>query len=170
MLVAAQGLGNTIIAQNIAHTPVLAGSRVLFTTAAAQLLLDLVGQGSTRRLARRLQHYATRSLLMIDDIGYLSYDARAAALLFQVVSRRYERRRLVLTTNLPSSEWPTVVPNAATATALIDRLLHHARSSRSRATAEAKRKPRDRHRKLTRQPVNIPALLHVAHQSGEANS
>ena len=54
---------------------------------------------------------------MIDEIGYLSYDARAADLLFQVVSRRYERRSLVLTTNLPFSEWPNIFPNAATATA-----------------------------------------------------
>jgi hypothetical protein len=69
---------------------------------------------------------ATRGLLYLDEIGYLSYDARAADLLFQVVSRRYERKSLVLTTNLPFSDWPTIFPNAATATALIDRLVHHA--------------------------------------------
>jgi DNA replication protein DnaC len=124
-LVAAQGLGKTMIAQNIAHTAVLAGHHVLFTTA-AQLLLDLGSQESARGLARRLTHYCTRALLVIDEIGYLSYDARAADLLFQVVSRRYERRSLVLTTNLPFSDWPTIFPNAATATALIDRLVHHA--------------------------------------------
>ncbi len=82
-----------MIAQNIAHAAVLAGTHVLFTTA-AQLLLDLGGQESTRALARRLNHYATRGLLVLDEIGYLSYDARAADLLFQVVSRRYERRSL----------------------------------------------------------------------------
>src|SRR3989442_7957519 len=114
-----------MIAQNIAHAAVLAGTHVLFTTA-AQLLLDLGGQESTRSLARRLHHYATRGLLLIDEVGYLSYDARAADLLFQVVSRRYERRSLVLTTNLPFSEWPSIFPNAATATALIDRVVHHA--------------------------------------------
>jgi DNA replication protein DnaC len=146
VLVAAQGLGKTMIAQNIAHAAVLAGTHVLFTTA-AQLLLDLGGQESTRGLARRLNHYATRALLVIDEIGYLSYDARAADLLFQVVSRRYERRSLVLTTNLPFSDWPTVFPNAATATALIDRLVHHAEiltiegDSYRRRVAEAKRKP-----------------------------
>jgi len=125
VLVAAQGLGKTMIAQNIAHAAVLAGHHVLFTTA-AQLLLDLGSQESARGLARRLTHYSTRGLLVIDEIGYLSYDARAADLLFQVVSRRYERRSLVLTTNLPFSDWPTIFPNAATATALIDRLVHHA--------------------------------------------
>jgi DNA replication protein DnaC len=125
VLVAPQGLGKTMLAQNIGHAAVLAGHHVLFTTA-AQLLLDLGSQESARSLARRLNHYATRGLLLIDEIGYLSYDARAADLLFQVVSRRYERRSLVLTTNLPFSEWPTIFPNAATATALIDRLVHHA--------------------------------------------
>jgi DNA replication protein DnaC len=145
VLVAAQGLGKTMIAQNIAHAAVLAGTHVLFTTA-AHLLLDLGGQESTRGLARRLNHYATRGLLVIDEIGYLSYDARAADLLFQVVSRRYERKSLVLTTNLPFSEWPTIFPNAATATALIDRLVHHAEiltiegESYRRRVAEAKRK------------------------------
>jgi DNA replication protein DnaC len=125
VLVAPQGLGKTMIAQNIAHAAVLAGHHVLFKTA-AELLLDLGGQESARGLGRRLNHYASRGLLAIDEIGYLSYDARAADLLFQVVSRRYERRSLILTTNLPFSEWPTIFPNAATATALIDRLVHHA--------------------------------------------
>ncbi len=146
ILVAAQGLGKTMIAQNIAHAAVLAGTHVLFTTA-AQLLLDLGAQESTRGLARRLHHYATRGLLVIDEVGYLSYDARAADLLFQVVTRRYEKRSLVLTTNLPFSDWPTIFPNAATAIALIDRLVHHAEiitidgDSYLRRVAEATRKP-----------------------------
>jgi DNA replication protein DnaC len=125
VLVAPQGLGKTMIAQNIAHAAVLAGHHVLFKTA-AEVLLDLGAQESARGLARRLNYYATRGVLVIDEIGYLSYDARAADLLFQVVSRRYERRSLVLTTNLPFSEWPSIFPNAATATALIDRVVHHA--------------------------------------------
>ena len=147
VLVAAQGLGKTMIAQNIAYAAVLAGTHVLFTTA-AQLLLDLGSQESTRALARRLHHYATRGLLVIDEIGYLSYDARAADLLFQVVSRRYEKRSLVVTTNLSFSEWPTIFPSAGSAIALIDRLVHHAEiitidgDSYRRRVAEAQRKPR----------------------------
>jgi DNA replication protein DnaC len=146
VLVAPQGLGKTMIAQNIAHAAVLAGTHVLFTTA-AQLLLDLGAQDSTRGLARRLNHYATRGLLCLDEIGYLSYDARAADLLFQVVSRRYEKKSLVLTTNLAFSDWPTIFPNAGSAIALIDRLVHHAEiltiegDSYRRRVAEAKRKP-----------------------------
>jgi DNA replication protein DnaC len=125
VLVAPQGLGKTMIAQNIAHAALLAGHSALFITA-AQMLLDLGAQESARALDRRLRYYTSRSLLCIDEIGYLSYDARNADLLFQVVSRRYERKSLVLTTNLAFSEWPTIFPNAACTTALIDRVVHHA--------------------------------------------
>jgi DNA replication protein DnaC len=98
VLVAPQGLGKTMIAQNIVHAALLAGHSALFITA-SQLLLDLGAQESTRALDRRLRYYSSRALLCIDEIGYLSYDTRNADLLFQVVSRRYERRSLVLTNN-----------------------------------------------------------------------
>ncbi len=125
VLVAPQGLGKTMIAQNIVHAALLKGHSALFITA-AQMLLDLGAQESVRALDRRLRYYTSRPLLCIDEIGYLSYDARNADLLFQVVSRRYERKSLVLTTNLAFSEWPTIFPNAACTTALIDRVVHHA--------------------------------------------
>ena len=137
-----------MIAQNIAHQAVLAGHHVLFTTA-AQLLLDLGSQESARGLARRLNAYGQRGLLVLDELGYLSYDARAADLLFQVVSRRYERNSLVLTTNLAFSDWPTIFPNAGSAIALIDRLIHHAEiitiegeSYRRRAAEVTRKAPR----------------------------
>jgi DNA replication protein DnaC len=125
VLVAPQGLGKTMIAQNIVHAALLAGHSALFLTA-AQLLLDLGAQESARALDRRLRYYTSRPLLCIDEIGYLSYDGRNADLLFQVVSRRYERRSLVLTTNLAFQDWPSIFPNAACTTALIDRVVHHA--------------------------------------------
>ena len=125
VLVAPQGLGKTMIAQNIAHEAILAGHSVLFVTA-AQLLLDLAAQDSARALDRRLRHYAKQSLLIVDEVGYLAFDNRNADLLFQVIARRYERKSLVLTTNLPFREWPTIFPNATCATALIDRVIHHA--------------------------------------------
>jgi DNA replication protein DnaC len=124
VLVAPQGLGKTMIAQNLVHAALLAGHGALFITA-AQMLLDLGGQESARALDRRLRYYASRPLLCLDEIGYLSYDARNADLLFQVVSRRYEKKSLVLTTNLAFSDWPTIFPNAACTTALIDRVVHH---------------------------------------------
>jgi DNA replication protein DnaC len=125
VLVAPQGLGKTMIAQNIAHHAMQAGHAVLFTTA-AQMLLDLSAQDSARALEMRLRHYCNISLLVCDEVGYLSYDNRNADLLFQVVSRRYERKSTVLTTNLAFRDWNTVFPNAACTTALIDRLVHRA--------------------------------------------
>ena len=102
----------------------LAGHSALFTTA-ADLLLDLHGQETARALERRFRHYTQPALLVIDEVGYLAYDARAADLLFQLVSRRYEHRSLLITTNLPFKRWDTVFPNASCAVALIDRLTHH---------------------------------------------
>jgi DNA replication protein DnaC len=125
VLVAPQGLGKTMIARNIAHQAVLAGHSVLFVTA-AQLLLDLAAQDSARTLERRFRHYCRPTLLCLDEIGYLSYDARNADLLFQIISRRYENKSVVMTTNLAFSDWPTIFPNATCATALIDRTVHHA--------------------------------------------
>lgn len=125
VLVAPQGLGKTMIAQNIAHQAVITGHSVLFVTA-AQLLLDLAAQESARALERRFRHYAKASLLVLDEVGYLAFDNRNADLLFQVVTRRYEKKSLVLTTNLAFKDWPAIFPNAACATALIDRVIHHA--------------------------------------------
>jgi len=125
VLVAPQGLAKTMIAQNIAHRAILKGRSVLFTSA-AQLLLDLGSQESSRALDRRLRHYAKIGLLVLDEVGYLAFDNRNADLLFQVVSRRYEKKSLVLTTNLAFVDWPTIFPNATCATALIDRVIHHA--------------------------------------------
>lgn len=98
ILVAPQGVGKSMIAKNIAHAAVLAGQTALFMTA-SDILLDLSKQETARALERRLQQYARPHVLCIDEIGYLSYDNHAADLLFQIVSRRYERRPIVMTTN-----------------------------------------------------------------------
>ncbi len=125
VLVAPGGLGKTMIAKNIAHQAVLAGRSVLFLSA-AQMLLDLGGQESTRALERRLHYYAKVGLLVLDELGFLAFDNRNADLIFQVVSRRYEKKSLVLTTNLAFAEWHTVFPSATCATALVERVVHHA--------------------------------------------
>jgi len=149
ILVAAQGLGKTMLARNIAHATVLQGHSALFIEA-SRMLLDLGAQDSARSLERRLRHYAKPALLCIDEVGYLSYDARAADLLFEVVSRRYEEKSLVITTNLAFKDWPSIFPNASCVTALIDRLTHHADicliegHSYRRREAEARRPKKNR--------------------------
>lgn len=125
VLVAPGGLGKTMIAQNIAHRALLTGRTVLFLSA-AQMLLDLGGQESARALDRRLRYYANVGLLVIDELGFLAFDNRNADLFFQVVSRRYERKSLVLTTNLAFANWHTIFPTATCATALVERVVHHA--------------------------------------------
>ena len=114
-----------MLTKNLLHQAVLVGHSALFITA-ADLLLDLNGQETSRALERRLRAYARPQILAIDEIGYLTYDAHAADLLFQVISRRYEQRSIVVTTNLLFKQWDTVFPNASCAVALIDRLTHHA--------------------------------------------
>jgi len=125
VLIAAQGLGKTMIAKNIAHQAVLAGKNALFTSA-ADILLDLSKKETARALENRFRHYVRPHALVVDELGYLSYDNQAADLIFQIINRRYEHRSIILTTNLPFAEWNTVFPHATCATALIDRLTHHA--------------------------------------------
>jgi DNA replication protein DnaC len=74
---------------------------------AADLILDLTRQDTARALQHRIRSYLRPTLLDIDEVGYLGYDAHAADLLFQVVSRRYEQKSIVITTNLPFKQWDT---------------------------------------------------------------
>jgi IstB-like ATP binding protein len=103
----------------------IAGHTVLFTSA-GQLLGDLCALDSDAALRRRLRHYARPQLLVIDEVGYLSYSNRHADLMFELVSRRYQVRSTLITTNRPFAEWREVFPNAACVVSLIDRLVHNA--------------------------------------------
>jgi len=125
ILVGASGLGKSMIAQNITHQAVLNGHTALFTTA-GQLLGELAALDSDSALRRRLRHYAAPTLLVIDEVGYLSYSNRHADLLFELINRRHEQKSTLLTTNKSFSEWSEVFPNAACVVALIDRLVHNA--------------------------------------------
>jgi len=126
IIAGAHGLGKTMLLKNIAHQAVLRGHAVLFTTA-QKMLTELSSIDSPTRLERSIRRYASIRLLCIDEVGYLSYDARAADLLFEVVNRRYEAHRSVaMTTNLAFKDWTTVFPNATCTVALVDRLCHRA--------------------------------------------
>lgn len=126
VLVAAQGLGKTTIAKNIAHQNVMAGHSALFIEA-SKMLLDLSGRESARELSRRLRFYLRPDVLCVDEVGYLSYDTRAADLFYEVINRRHgANKSVVVTTNLAFAEWPTVFPNASCVAAMVDRLIEHA--------------------------------------------
>ena len=90
------------------------------------ILVEAQGLGKTM-LAKNIAHQAILAghSALFTTAGFLAYAARAADLLFQLVSRRYEHRSLLITTNLPFKHWDTVFPNASCAVALIDRLTHH---------------------------------------------
>ena len=118
------GVGKSMLARNVAHQALVQGHTVRFTTA-GELLGDLAALDSDAALRRRLRHYAAPDLLVIDEIGYLSYSNRHADLLFELVSRRYESKSTMVTTNKAFGEWNTVFPNAACVVSLIDRLVHH---------------------------------------------
>ena len=126
VLIGPNGLGKTMLLKNLTHQAILHGHSARFTLA-SDMLHDLAAQDSSTALARRLRRYTRPTLLAIDEVGYLSYDARYADLLFEVVTRRYEQQRcILLTTNKAFGEWNQVFPNAACVVTLVDRLLHRA--------------------------------------------
>jgi len=123
VLVGPNGVGKTMIAKNLAHQAVLAGATVR-TLTASELLNTLAEQTTSYGLQRKIGLFCRPQLLYIDELGYLSYDSRHADLLFEVVSRRYLQRPLLVTTNKPFAEWNEVFPNATSVVTLVDRLVH----------------------------------------------
>ena len=125
VLVGPNGVGKSMCACNIGYQAVLAGHTALFTTA-GQLLGELAALDSDSGLRRKLRQYAAPDVLIIDEVGYLSYSNRHADLLFELVSRRYQHKSTVVTTNRAFADWGEVFPNAACVVSLIDRLMHRA--------------------------------------------
>jgi DNA replication protein DnaC len=125
VLLGPSGIGKTMVAQNLGHQALQHGHTVRRVTA-SEMLNDLAAQESSAALQRRLRRYCAPQLLILDEVGYLSYDGRYGDLLFEVVSRRHLQRSTVLTSNKSFSEWTEVFAGASCVTALIDRIVHRA--------------------------------------------
>ncbi|WP_454741352.1 IS21-like element helper ATPase IstB [Cupriavidus necator] len=125
VLIGPNGVGKSTLAQNLAHQALTRGHTVLFK-AAGEMLGELAALDSDSALRKRLHRYAAPDVLVIDEVGYLSYSNRHADLLFELISRRYEARSTIVTTNKPFAQWSEVFPNAACVVSLVDRLVHRA--------------------------------------------
>ena len=120
------GLGKSHLGVALGHAACQAGYRVLFSTAIESINALSVAH-SAGRFAAELRKYRKPDLLILDELGYLPIDKKGAELLFQILSQRYERGAIVLTTNKAFKHWPAIFNNDSTlASAVLDRLLHHA--------------------------------------------
>jgi DNA replication protein DnaC len=118
------GVGKTHLAIGLGRAVVQAGYSVLFVTA-TELISALEKAHNEGRFADKLAHYAKPKLLIIDELGYLPFDKRAAHLFFQLVIRRYEKASTLITTNQLVTQWGSVFGDEMVAAAMLDRLLHH---------------------------------------------
>jgi len=126
ILIGGVGLGKTHLAIALGWAACQAGPRVRFATA-IDIINTLSAAQKAGRLAQDLKQYIRPELLIIDELGYLPIDKHGADLLFQIVSQRYERGSIVLTTNKAYKHWPSIFQNDSTLTsAILDRVLHHA--------------------------------------------
>lgn len=124
ILIGTNGLGKTMVAQNLAYQAVMAGYPTVVVKASAMLnSLLRCGDGAPRK--RMLQKLCRISLLAIDEVGYMSYSNQYADLLYEVISGRYEKRPTIVTTNTVFKQWSEIFPNAACVVTLVDQLVHH---------------------------------------------
>lgn len=119
------GLGKTHLATALGYEACLKGYSVLFSTA-VEAINNLTAAKASGRLKQELNKYLKPDLIVCDELGYLPIDKTGADLLFQIISHRYEKGSLIITTNRVFKAWPEIFNNDSTLTsALLDRLLHH---------------------------------------------
>lgn len=136
------GVGKTTLAQIFAFDALQKGHSVRFSTL-ANTLADLLKQESLPAVERRLRRYTTPDLLVLDEIGYLPCDNRSADLLYNIISRRHEKKSTIVTTNLPFKQWNTVFQGAACVVALVDRFAQHCHVLDIDADSYRQRRPAD---------------------------
>jgi DNA replication protein DnaC len=120
------GLGKSHLAIALGYAAAVAGWRVRFTTA-IDIVNTLTAAHNAGRLVQEIKKYTSPAVLVVDEVGYLPIDKRGADLLFQIISQRYERGSIILSTNKVFKHWPGIFNNDATLTsAILDRILHHA--------------------------------------------
>jgi DNA replication protein DnaC len=119
------GVGKTHLAVGLGLKAIEHGYRVLFTTAAA-MIAKLTAALAEGKLEEKLKLFTVPRLLIVDEIGYLPIDRSGANLFFQLISRRYERGPMILTSNQSFGAWGDIFGDRVIATAILDRILHHA--------------------------------------------
>ena len=113
-----------MLAKIVAYAATQQGFKVLFTTA-MDMINHLVAAEADHSLLKKLHHYGSPQLLLIDELGYLPLGTRGSNLFFQVISQRHERKSTLITTNLPFADWATIFDSTTVATAIADRLVYN---------------------------------------------
>lgn len=125
ILIGPPGVGKTLIASAIGREACEMGKGVLFVNA-VDLMNQLVDARKNGTLKNMLKKLGNIDLLIIDELGYLKMDIEKESIFFQLIRQRYEKRSLIVTSNLPLGRWNEVFTGQIAATAILDRLLHHA--------------------------------------------